>query len=101
MRSLQDDLGEGQVDRLTVEVREGGHPDQRTLELADVGSDLARDVLQHVVGRRQPLARGLLAQDRDPGLEVGRLDVGDQAPLEPGPHPVLEPVTAASAAGRR
>ena len=32
----------------------------------------------------------LLAQDRDPRLEVGRLDVGDQAPLEPRAQPLLE-----------
>ena len=41
-------------------------------------------------GAPQPLLRGLLAQDGDAGLEVGRLDVGDEAPLEPGAHPVLE-----------
>jgi hypothetical protein len=33
---------------------------------------------------------GLLAQDRDPGLELGRLDVGEQAPLEPAAEPVFE-----------
>ena len=34
----------------------------------------------------------LLAQDGDAGLEVGRLDVADQAPLEAGAQPVLERV---------
>ena len=53
---------------------------------------LRRDVLEDVRRRLEPLAAGLLAQDRDAGLEVGRLDVGDQAPLEAGPHPVLEAV---------
>jgi hypothetical protein len=42
-------------------------------------------------GRRHPLEGRLLAEDRDPGLEVGRLDVADEAPLEPGPQPLLEP----------
>ena len=37
-----------------------------------------------------PIGRHPLAQDRDAGLEVGRLDVGDQAPLEPRPQPFLE-----------
>ena len=32
----------------------------------------------------------LLAEDGDAGLEVGRLDVGDQAPLEPRAHAILE-----------
>ena len=40
--------------------------------------------------RVEPLGGGLLAQDRDPGLELGRLDVGDQAPLEPVAQPVFE-----------
>jgi hypothetical protein len=34
----------------------------------------------------------LLAEDRDARLEVGRLDVGDQAPLEPVAQPVLDVV---------
>ena len=49
-------------------------------------------------GAEQPFLGGLLAQDRDAGLEVGRLDVGDQAPLEPGAHAVLERRAAAWAA---
>ena len=36
------------------------------------------------------LGLGLLAEDGEAGLELGRLDVGDQAPLEPGPEAVLE-----------
>ena len=59
---------------------------------------LRGDELEHVVGHRQPLLGGLLAQDRDPGLEVGRLHVGDQAPLEPAAHPLLE---AAELLGRQ
>ena len=51
---------------------------------------LRGDELQHVRRRGQPVHGGLLAQDRDAGLEVGRLDVGDQAPLEPVAQPVLE-----------
>ena len=51
---------------------------------------LRGDELEHVGRRGEPVLRGLLAQDRDPGLEVGRLDVGDQAPLEPVAQPVLE-----------
>ena len=51
---------------------------------------LRGDELQHVRRRGEPVHRGLLAQDRDAGLEVGRLDVGDQAPLEPVAQPVLE-----------
>ena len=43
----------------------------------------------------------LLAQNRDPGLEVGRLDVSDQAPFEPRPQPFLERRDVARRAVRR
>ena len=33
---------------------------------------------------------GLLVQDRQPGLEIGRVDLGDQAHLEPAAQPILE-----------
>ena len=53
-------------------------------------SDLAGDVDGDVVGQRDGLGLGLLAQNGDLGLEVGRLDVGDQAPLEARAQPLLE-----------
>ena len=48
------------------------------------------DVLQRLRRRVQPVLDRLLAQDRDPGLQLGWLDIGLQAPLEPAPQPVLE-----------
>jgi hypothetical protein len=87
---LEDHLGQRQVDRLPVERRERRDPDQRTLELADVARDLRGDELQHVRRGGQPVLGRLLAQDGDAGLEVGRLHVGLQAPLEAGAQPVLQ-----------
>ena len=84
---LQHDLGQRQVDLLPVEAGEGGDPDQRALQLADVGLDPAGDELQHLRSGHQPLLRGLLPQDRDPGLQVRRLYVGDQPPAEPAAQP--------------
>ncbi len=52
--------------------------------------DLRGDELEHLRRRGEPLLGRLLAQDGDAGLEVGGLDVGDQAPLEPAAQPVLE-----------
>ena len=66
----------------TGERAEGDHPRERALELPDVGLDAARDQVGDVVGHPHPLDGGLLLQDRDAGLEVGGLDVGDQPPLE-------------------
>ncbi len=37
-----------------------------------------------------PRLVGLLAEDRDPHLVVGRLHIGDQPTLEAGAHPVFE-----------
>ena len=83
-----------------VEAGEGGDPDQGALELADVALDLRGDELQDLRRRAHALLRRLLAQDRDAGLEVGRLDVADQAPLEAGAQPVLERVQLARATCR-
>ena len=41
-------------------------------------------------GAERPSLRCLLAQDRDAGLQLRRLDVGEQAPLEARTHAVLE-----------
>src|SRR5690606_14006839 len=44
----------------------------------------------HVRRGGETVHRSLLAQDRDTRLEVGRLDVGDETPLEAVAEPVLE-----------
>ena len=73
------------------ERREREDARERTLELADVRRDLARDDGQHLlVVDADPVVLHLAAQDRDARLEVGRLDVGDQPPLEARAQPVLE-----------
>ena len=87
---FQHRLHQLQVDRRAVQARERGDADEGALELADVGRHLRGHELEDLVGHLEPLALRLLAQDRDAGLEVGRLHVGDQAPLEARPHPVFE-----------
>ncbi len=42
------------------------------------------------IGNVDPVDLHLLSQNGDPGFQVGRLDVCDQTPLEPGPEPGLE-----------
>ena len=66
--------------------------DDAPLELADVRPDVLGDEAEHVVGDRrlEVVLLLLLAQDGDPVLEVGLLDVGDHAPLEPRHQPRLE-----------
>ena len=77
-------------DVLALQRRVGDQADERALELADVRLDLAGDVERDVVGQRDRLGLGLLLEDRDLRLEVRRLDVGDEAPLEPRAQPLLE-----------
>ena len=74
-----------------VQARVGRDPDERALELTDVVADVRGDEREHF-GRDAPevLGFGLLAEDGEAGLELGRLDVGDQAPLEAGAQPVFE-----------
>ena len=74
-----------------VEAGVGGDPDQRALELADVVADVGGDEGEDF-GRdaAEVLGLGLLAEDGEAGLELGWLDVGDEAPLEPGAEAVLE-----------
>src|SRR6478609_4263609 len=81
---------ERQIDGLPVEVAEGRDADQGALELADVRAEVRRVVLEHVVRHRHPVLDRLLAKDRDAGLEVRRLYVGQQSRLEARAHPVLE-----------
>ena len=101
MMSAEHPLGQRPGERLAVEAGEGRDPDEGALELADVVLDVGGDELEHLVGHVGALALGLLAQDGEPGLELGRLHVGDQARQEPAAQAVLEGGDRLAAAGRR
>ena len=86
----QHDLGQGGVDRGLVQRCECRDPDQSALEFADIAFDAAGDQFEDIIGYREAVHLRFLAEDGDPGFQFGGLDVGDQAPLEPGPEPVLQ-----------
>ena len=75
-----------------AERRVGDDPRERPLELADVRHDPLREEVDDRRRHCHRLRLGLGAKDRDARLEVRRRDVGDQAPLESGAEPVLEPL---------
>ena len=78
---------------------EGDDADQRALERADVGVDALGDLLERVlVGELDVVVVGALAQDRQAGGEVGRLDVGDEPGLEALAQAVLERLQVAGRA---
>src|SRR3990170_8601606 len=83
-------LREVEAELAAGEAAEGADAHEGALEFADVGLDLVRDEVGEIVGEGHAVELGLLLEDGDAGLEVGRLDVGDQAPLEPGAEALLD-----------
>ena len=65
--------------------------DQRSFELAHVVDDVVGDERQHRIGNAvEVLGFGLLTQNREPSLELRRLNVGDEPPLEPAAETVFD-----------
>ena len=78
-------------ERNAVQARVRGDADQRAFELPHVVDDVLGDEAQHGVGDAvEVLGFGLLLQNCEARLELGRLDVGDQAPFEATAQPVLD-----------
>ena len=90
MRSERTCSAWAERDGLTVELGEGTDPGEGALELPDVVLDVGSDEFEDVVGDLLVFAQGLGAQDGQAGLEVGRVDLGDEARQEPAAQPVLE-----------
>ena len=63
---------------------------QRAFQLADVAVDAAGDEIEHVVGDFQIVRQRLLLKDGDARLQIRRLDVGDEAPLEARTKTILQ-----------
>ena len=79
---LQEAGGGVLVDLVLVDRREGQHPGQRTLQLTDVLLHLVGDEGEDGFGDHPAVVPHLRPEDGEPGLEVGWLDVGQQALLE-------------------
>ena len=80
----------GQIQRDAVESCVRADPVECTLEFADVVLDVGGDEVEDVMGDVLALAFGLLAQDGEAGFELGRLDVGDEPPLEAAAEAVFQ-----------
>src|SRR5438093_9915762 len=64
---------------------------ETAFELADITLHLLRDEVDDVRrNRAEHRSNEFRAQDRDPRLEVGWLDVGDESPFEPRAQTVFE-----------
>src|SRR5213596_3488824 len=86
----KDLLGEVHRHLASGQRAEGNHAGERALELADVGLHAAGDEVRDVVAESHALEGGLLLEDGHARLEVRRLDVSDQSPLEPRPQALLD-----------
>ncbi len=87
---LQRLLGQLERQRLRGEGGERDHAIEQTFELTDVRAHLAGDEQGDVVRQIGALDLGLAPQDGHLGLEIGRLDVGDQPPFEAAAQAFLE-----------
>ena len=83
-------LGEVDSDRLARSFGGGVDDGQCAFELADVGLDLAADVLGNVVGYFEAAEVGLFLHDRDPCFVAGRIKACDKTPFEPADEAVLK-----------
>ena len=83
-------LGEVDVDRLARGFGGGVDDGQCAFELADVGLDLAADVLDNVIGYFKAAEVGLFLYDRDSCFIAGRIEACDETPFEPADEAVLK-----------
>ena len=83
-------LRDCQRDLHAVHTAPGDEPDQRALQLTNVGAHVAGDEQRNLGGKVGLLGLGFFLKDGDLGLEIGRLNVCDQAPLEARAQAVFE-----------
>ncbi len=76
--------------RQAAQVGESRHAGQGAFQLADIGLHPAGDQLNDRVGHRAAHPFGLRAQDCLAGFQVGRLDIGCQAPLKAGAQALFQ-----------
>src|SRR5207249_4726973 len=89
-QGLEDLRGQVYGDRGAGQAGVRDHADQRALEFADVGLNALGDKLRDLVRYAHAVDLGFLAQNGDARLQVRRLDVGDESPLEPGAQAVFQ-----------
>src|SRR5215470_6866465 len=87
---LQDLLGVGKRDLGADQRRVGHKADKGAFQLANVGPDVGGDEQRDIGGQGYFFLLGLLLKNCDFGLQVRRLDVGDQAPLEATAQAILD-----------
>ena len=96
-------LDEGDVDRPVGQHGVGDDAVERAFQLADVGGDPLGEEQLHLVRAPAPAAspRACLRDDREPQLEVGRVDVGDQPPGQARQDAALDALEILRASDRR
>src|SRR5712664_2298237 len=81
-------LGGSQRNRGAGEGSVSHQASKSAFKLANVGLDGSRDVFRNVIGQREAVVFGFLLQNSDFRFEIGRLNVGNQSPLETRTEPL-------------
>ena len=94
-RARRNDIGEQPrrlfgIDRPLVHGGEGLHACKSAFELADVALHFVRDEAEDVFWNQGAVVAELGMENGEASLEIRGLDVGDEAPFESRPQPVLE-----------
>ena len=78
-------------DLVAMQRRMCREPGESTFQLTHVRDQLGRQEQGNLGVEPNPLQLGLAPKDGDAGLQVRRLEVGDQAPFEAAAQPLLQP----------
>src|SRR2546423_4748350 len=70
--------------------RERGDPHERALETAHVAANAAREEVKDLIGEFDLHAPRFFAENRKPGFDRGRLELGGQSPFEARNQAMLE-----------
>ena len=87
--ACQNPLGELQVDVLAIDDGIGQQAMDDAFQLADTVADIARDVVQHIIGDVQAIVLHNAVQDAATQTFFGLLHLCHQSALETGDEPVL------------
>jgi hypothetical protein len=86
----KDTFGQFHGERIAGEAGERADPDEGAFEFTDVVGDIRGNEFKDICGRSYGFALGLLAKNRETGLEFRGVDLGDETHFEAASQAVFE-----------